>query len=55
MEILLTFIGISAVLANSSQSDGFHFASMELVGLKNVNYVPVISPEELNEFFIEFG
>nr|CAD2156553.1 unnamed protein product [Meloidogyne enterolobii] len=27
---------------------------MEMIGLKNVNYVPDISPEELNEFFIEF-
>nr|CAD2155889.1 unnamed protein product [Meloidogyne enterolobii] len=55
MEILLTFIGISAVLADSSQSDGFHLGSFKMIGLSNVKQVPGISPEQLKEFFIEFA
>jgi len=42
-------------IADSSQSDGFNFASVKMIGLKNVNYVPGISPEQLKEFFIEYG
>uniref|UniRef100_A0A1I8B5R9 Uncharacterized protein n=1 Tax=Meloidogyne hapla TaxID=6305 RepID=A0A1I8B5R9_MELHA len=55
MLIFLLFIGLLSVLAHSLKPDGFHLATLEMIGIQNSKNMPGITSKQLEEFIETFS